>query len=113
MKRKFYLKANLGGEYQKLIVKDFQAQTVSGKTYYRVKVTQKSPVYFMTLLGLDPLTDVSADAVAQVGSAGSSSSGFGFKDLIVANHISEFRLHRSKLLLLVERYFFTLFVGLI
>lgn len=84
-----YLKANLGGEYQKLIVKDFQAQTVSGKTYYRVKVTQKSPVYFMTLLGLDPLTDVSADAVAQVGSAGSSSSGFGFKDLIVANHISD------------------------
>lgn len=83
-----YLKANLGREYQKLIVKDFQAQTVSGKTYYRVKVTQKSPVYFMTLLGLDPLTDVSADAVAQVGSAGSSSSGFGFKDLIVANHIS-------------------------
>lgn len=84
-----YLKANLGREYQKLIVKDFQAQTVSGKTYYRVKVTQKSPVYFMTLLGLDPLTDVSADAVAQVGSAGSSSSGFGFKDLIVANHISD------------------------
>ncbi len=84
-----YLKANLGREYQNLIVKDFQAQTVSGKTYYRVKVTQKSPVYFMTLLGLDPLTDVSADAVAQVGSAGSSSSGFGFKDLIVANHISD------------------------
>ena len=84
-----YLKANLGGEYQKLIVKDFQAQTVSGKTYYRVKVTQKSPVYFMTLLGLDSLMDVSADAVAQVGSAGSSSSGFGFKDLIVANHISD------------------------
>lgn len=83
-----YLKANLGGEYQKLIVKDFQAQTVSGKTYYRVKVTQKSPVYFMTLLGLDSLMDVSADAVAQVGNAGSSSSGFGFKDLIVANHIS-------------------------
>lgn len=84
-----YLKANLGREYQNLIVKDFQAQTVSGKMYYRVKVTQKSPVYFMTLLGLDPLTDVSADAVAQVGSAGSSSSGFGFKDLIVANHISD------------------------
>lgn len=84
-----YLKANLGMEYQNLIVKDFQVQTVSGKTYYRVKVTQKSPVYFMTLLGLDPLTDVSADAVAQVGSAGSSSSGFGFKDLIVANHISD------------------------
>lgn len=84
-----YLKANLGREYQNLIVKDFQAQTVSGKTYYRVKVTQKSPVYFMTLLGLDPLTDVSADAVAQVGSAGSSSSGFGFKDFIVANHISD------------------------
>lgn len=84
-----YLKANLGREYQNLIVKDFQAQTVSGKTYYRVKVTQKSPVYFMTLLGLDPLTDVSADAVAQVGSAGSSSSGFGLKDLIVANHISD------------------------
>lgn len=83
-----YLKANLGGEYQKLIVKDFQAQTVSGKTYYRVKVTQKSPVYFMTLLGLDSLMDVSADAVAQVGNAGSSSSGFGFKDLIVANNIS-------------------------
>lgn len=83
-----YLKANLGGEYQKLIVKDFQAQTVSGKTYYHVKVTQKSPVYFMTLLGLDSLMDVSADAVAQVGNAGSSSSGFGFKDLIVANHIS-------------------------
>ena len=83
-----YLKANLGGEYQNLIVKDFQAQTVSGKTYYRVKVTQKSPVYFMTLLGLDSLMDVSADAVAQVGNAGSSSSGFGFKDLIVANNIS-------------------------
>ena len=32
--------------------------------------------------------DVSADAVAQVGNAGSSSSGFGFKDLIVANNIS-------------------------
>ena len=83
-----YLKADLGKGYQNVIDKDFQAQTVSGKTYYRVKVTQKSPVYFMTLLGLDSLMDVSADAVAQVGNAGSSSSGFGFKDLIVANNIS-------------------------
>lgn len=53
-----YLKADLGKGYQNLIDKDFQAQTVSGKTYYRVKVTQKSPVYFMTLLGLDSLTRI-------------------------------------------------------
>lgn len=39
-----YLKADLGKGYQNVIDKDFQAQTVSGKTYYRVKVTQKSPV---------------------------------------------------------------------
>jgi len=77
-----YLKADLGKGYQNVIDKDFQAQTVSGKTYYRVKVTQKSPVYFMTLLGLDSLMDVSADAVALGGSETSGTPDFEFKDLI-------------------------------
>lgn len=84
-----YLKADLGKGYQNVIDKDFQAQTVSGKTYYRVKVTQKSPVYFMTLLGLDSLMDVSADAVALVGSETSGTPDFEFKDLISVKTIGD------------------------
>lgn len=84
-----YLKADLGKGYQNLIDKDFQAQTVSGKTYYRVKVTQKSPVYFMTLLGLDSLMDVSANAVALVGNETSGTPDFEFKDLISVKTIED------------------------
>ena len=84
-----YLKADLGKGYQNVIDKDFQAQTVSGKTYYRVKVTQKSPVYFMTLLGLDSLMDVSADAVALGGSETSGTPDFEFKDLISVKTIGD------------------------
>lgn len=53
-----YLKANLDNSYSSLKDKSFEAQTVSGKTYYRVKVTEPSPTYFMRILGIKPYIDV-------------------------------------------------------
>ena len=80
-----YLKANLDNSYSSLKDKSFEAQTVSGKTYYRVKVTEPSPTYFMRMLGIKPYIDVSADAVALVGNPGTTD--LHFKDLIGAREI--------------------------
>lgn len=80
-----YLKANLDNSYSSLKDKSFEAQTVSGKTYYRVKVTEPSPTYFMRILGIKPYIDVSADAVALVGNPGTTD--LHFKDLIGAREI--------------------------
>lgn len=84
-----YLKANLGSNYSGLKAKSFQAQTVSGKTYYRVMVVKQMPTSFMRMVGIKPYVDVSADAVALVGTKASGSpADLGFKDLIAAKSIT-------------------------
>ena len=84
-----YLKADLGKGYQNVIDKDFQAQTVSGKTYYRVMIVKQMPTSFMRMVGIKPYVDVSADAVALVGTKASGSpADLGFKDLIAAKSIT-------------------------
>ena len=84
-----YLKANLGSGYTGLKGKSFQAQKVSGKTYYRVMIVKQMPTSFMRMVGIKPYVDVSADAVALVGTkASGSSADLGFKDLIAAKSIT-------------------------
>ena len=74
-----YLKANLGSGYTGLKGKSFQAQKVSGKM----------PTSFMRMVGIKPYVDVSADAVALVGTKASGSpADLGFKDLIAAKSIT-------------------------
>lgn len=84
-----YLKANLGSGYTGLKGKSFQAQKVSGKTYYRVMIVKQMPTSFMRMVGIKPYVDVSADAVALVGTKASGSpADLGFKDLIAAKSIT-------------------------
>lgn len=84
-----YLKANLGSGYTGLKGKSFQAQNVSGKTYYRVMIVKQMPTSFMRMVGIKPYVDVSADAVALVGTKASGSpADLGFKDLIAAKSIT-------------------------